>query len=93
MLTYLAETRFCYEDKSPKGIVTERDFVRRVMANLRVLKDRPISFLVTDSECIFSSSPLLQIPHEVVWSFEQSIVKMFWLLAEEIWNKLSESVI
>ena len=61
--------------------------------NLRVLKDRPISFLVTDSECIFSSSPLLQIPREVVWSFEQNIVKMFWVLAEEMWNKLSESVI
>jgi sugar-specific transcriptional regulator TrmB len=61
--------------------------------SLRVLKDRPVSFVVTESECMFSSSPLIQIPREAIWSFEQGIVTLFWALAEETWNKLSENVI
>lgn len=60
--------------------------------NLHVLKERPVSFLVTDSECIFSSSPLLQIPREVIWFLDQNIVNMFWALSEETWNKLSEDL-
>jgi sugar-specific transcriptional regulator TrmB len=61
--------------------------------SLRVLKDRPVSFVVTESECMFSSSPLIQIPREAIWSLEQGIVTLFWALAEETWNKLSENVI
>jgi len=60
--------------------------------SLRVLKDRPVSFVVTESECMFSSSPLIQIPREAIWSLEQGIVTLFWALAEETWNKLSENV-
>ena len=60
--------------------------------SLRVLKDRPVSFVLSESECMFSSSPLTQIPHEAIWSFEQGIVTLFWALAEETWNKLSENV-
>lgn len=59
--------------------------------NLHVLKERPVSFLITDSECIFSSSPLLHIPNEVIWSSDQNIVNMFWSLAEETW-KFSEDL-
>jgi hypothetical protein len=59
---------------------------------LRFLKERPISFLVTDSDCLFSSSPVLQIPRETVWSIDQNTVSMFWALAEEIWSNLSEDV-
>ena len=61
--------------------------------SLRVLKERPVSFVVTESECMFSSSPIIQIPREAIWSFEQGIVTLFWALAEETWNKLSENVI
>ena len=68
-----------------------RNFSRRV--SLRVLKERPVSFVVTESECMFSSSPIIQIPREAIWSFEQGIVTLFWALAEETWNKLSENVI
>jgi sugar-specific transcriptional regulator TrmB len=57
---------------------------------LRFLKERPISFLVTDSDCLFSSLPVLQIPRETVWSIDQNTVSMFWALAEEIWSNLSE---
>lgn len=59
--------------------------------NLHVLKERPVSFLISDSECIFSSSPLLHIPNEVIWSSDQNIVNMFWSLAEETW-KFSEDL-
>jgi len=59
--------------------------------NLHVLKERPVSLLVTDSECLFSSSPLLQIPNEVIWSSDQNVVNMFWVLAEETW-KFSEDL-
>ena len=61
--------------------------------SLRVLKDRPVSFVVTESECMFSSSPIIHIPHEAIWSFEQGIVNLFWALAEETWNKLSENAV
>ena len=60
--------------------------------NLRFLKERPLSFLVTDSECLFASAPILQIPNEIVWSIDRSTVNMFWALAEEVWNTLSEEV-
>ena len=59
--------------------------------NLHVLKERPVSLLVTDSECLFSSSPLLHIPNEVIWSSDQNVVNMFWVLAEETW-KFSEDL-
>jgi len=59
---------------------------------LRFLKERPISFLVTDSDCLFSSSPVLQIPSETVWSIDQNTVSMFWALADEIWTNLSGDV-
>ncbi|HVP16234.1 MAG TPA: helix-turn-helix domain-containing protein [candidate division Zixibacteria bacterium] len=59
---------------------------------LRFLKERPVSFLVTDSDCLFSSSPVLQFPHEMVWSIDQNTVSMFWALAEDIWTNLSEDV-
>ncbi|HTY75907.1 MAG TPA: helix-turn-helix domain-containing protein [Candidatus Nanoarchaeia archaeon] len=60
---------------------------------VHVLKERPVSFLLTDSECIFSSTPILQIPNEVIWTSDQNIVNMFWALAEEIWNKLSGEIV
>jgi hypothetical protein len=56
------------------------------------VQERPISFVVTDSSCLFSSSPVLQIPHEVVWSIDHGTVNMFWALAEEVWTGLSENV-
>jgi sugar-specific transcriptional regulator TrmB len=60
--------------------------------NLRLAKERPLSFLVTDSECLFASIPILEIPNEIVWSIDRSTVNVFWALAEEIWNTLSEKV-
>ncbi len=59
---------------------------------VHVLKERPVSFLITDSECIFSSTPMLQIPNEGIWSSDQNIVNMFWALAEDIWNTLSVEI-
>lgn len=60
--------------------------------DIHILKERPVSFLITDSDCIFSSSPMLQVPSEVIWSSDQNVVNMFWALAEEIWNELSEDI-
>lgn len=55
-------------------------------AELHVLKERPVSLLITDFECMFTSSPLLELPNEVIWSSDQNIVNMFWALAEETWR-------
>jgi sugar-specific transcriptional regulator TrmB len=60
--------------------------------SLRLVKERPLSFLVTDSECLFASAPILQIPNEIVWSIDRNTVNMFWALAEEVWSTLSEKV-
>ena len=60
--------------------------------NLRVVEERPISLMVTDSECLFASSPVLKIPHEMVWSIDRNVVSMFWALAEEIWADLSRDI-
>jgi sugar-specific transcriptional regulator TrmB len=60
--------------------------------NLLFLKERPLSFLVTDSDCIFASTSILQIPNEIVWSIDRSTINMFWALAEELWSTLSEKV-
>jgi sugar-specific transcriptional regulator TrmB len=60
--------------------------------NLRLVKERPLSFLVTDSECLFASAPILQIPNEIVWSIDRNTVNMFWALAEEVWSTLSEEM-
>jgi hypothetical protein len=60
--------------------------------SLRVVKERPISLMVTDSECLFASSPVLKIPHEMVWSIDRNVVSMFWALAEEIWADLSRNI-
>jgi sugar-specific transcriptional regulator TrmB len=70
------------------------DMVEKLAAKikLRSVRERPISFVVTDSHCLFSSSPVLQIPHEVVWSIDHNTVNMFWALAEEIWTGLSEDI-
>jgi sugar-specific transcriptional regulator TrmB len=57
---------------------------------VRFLSERPVSFIVTDSDCLFSSSPILQIPHEAVWSIDQNTVDLFWALAEDIWTNLAE---
>jgi len=62
-----------------------RDFAVKV--KLHCLKRAPISFLVTDSDCLLSSTPILQIPHEIIWSGDHNIVNMFWKLAEEIWEQ------
>jgi sugar-specific transcriptional regulator TrmB len=60
--------------------------------NLRVVEERPISFMVTDSECLFASSPVLRTPHEMVWSIDSNVVNVFWALAEEIWADLSRDI-
>jgi sugar-specific transcriptional regulator TrmB len=60
--------------------------------SLRVVEERPISLMVTDSECLFASSPVLKIPHEMVWSIDRNVVSMFWALAEEIWADLSRNI-
>jgi sugar-specific transcriptional regulator TrmB len=54
--------------------------------NLRSVKESPMSFVVTDTACIFSSSPVLQIPSEVVWSADPNTVNMFKAVAEELWS-------
>jgi sugar-specific transcriptional regulator TrmB len=59
---------------------------------LHFLKERPISFVLSDSECVFSSTSVLQVPHEVMWSIDQNTVNVFWALAEEIWNVLSKDM-
>lgn len=60
--------------------------------SLRVVEERPISFMVTDSECLFASSPVLKIPQQIVWSIDRNVVSMFWALAEEIWADLSRDI-
>jgi sugar-specific transcriptional regulator TrmB len=60
--------------------------------SLRSVKERPVSFVVTDTACIFSSSPVLQIPNEVVWSADPNTVNMFKALAEELWSSLSKNI-
>jgi sugar-specific transcriptional regulator TrmB len=60
--------------------------------NLRVVEERPISLVITDSECLFASSPMLKIPREIVWSIDRNVVSMFWALAEEIWADLSKDI-
>jgi hypothetical protein len=65
-------------------------FVDKV--DLRVVRDRPISLIVTDSECMFASSPVLKVPNELVWSIDRVVVSMFWALAEEIWTDLAKDV-
>jgi sugar-specific transcriptional regulator TrmB len=67
-----------------------KKFGRKV--NLRVVEERPISFVITDSECLFASSPMLKIPHEIVWSIDRNVVNIFWALAEEIWTDLSRNM-
>jgi sugar-specific transcriptional regulator TrmB len=62
-----------------------QDFAAKV--KLHYLKRAPVSFLVTDSDCLLSSTPLLQIPHEIIWSSDHNLVNMFWKLAEEIWEQ------
>ena len=60
--------------------------------SLRVVEERPISLMVTDSECLFASSPVLKIPQQIVWSIDRNVVSMFWALAEEIWVDLSRDI-
>ena len=60
--------------------------------SLRVVEERPISLMVTDSECMFASSPVLKIPQQIVWSIDRNVVSMFWALAEEIWADLSRDI-
>lgn len=60
--------------------------------SLRVVEERPISLIVTDSECLFASSPVLKIPQQIVWSIDRNVVSMFWALAEEIWGNLSRDI-
>jgi hypothetical protein len=71
------------------------DIMQKLAAkvNLRVVEERPISLMVTDSECLFASSPVLKIPHEMVWSIDRNVVSMFWALAEEIWADLSRDIV
>lgn len=59
---------------------------------LHCMKRAPISFLVTDFDCLLSSTPILQIPPEIVWSNDHNIVNRLWNLAEEIWNNFSADV-
>jgi sugar-specific transcriptional regulator TrmB len=73
-----------------QGVEVARKLTAKI--KLRFLKERPISFLVTDSDCLFSSSPVLQFPNEIVWTIDQNTVNMFWALAEETWTNLSEDV-
>jgi sugar-specific transcriptional regulator TrmB len=70
-----------------QSFAATRNLVRKF--NLRFVEERPISFIVTDQECLFSSFPILQIPHEIVYSIDQNTVSTFWALAEEIWASLS----
>jgi len=78
------------------SVVNEQNIGIAKMLNakirLRYVKERPLSFLLSDSECVFSSTPVLQIPHEVIWSINQNAVNVFWALAEEIWNVLSQDM-
>ncbi len=63
-----------------------------VTVKLHCLKERPMSFLLTDSDCLFSSTSILQIPDEIVWSDDHNTVNVFWALAEELWNRLSDDI-
>jgi hypothetical protein len=56
------------------------------------VEERPVSFMITDSECLFASSPVLRIPREIVWSSDRNVVRIFWALAEEIWTDLSRDI-
>jgi sugar-specific transcriptional regulator TrmB len=77
-------------------VIDEQNFdISRKLAdrvNLRVVEERPISFMITDSECLFASSPVLRIPREIVWSSDRNVVRIFWALAEEIWTDLSRDI-
>jgi hypothetical protein len=78
------------------SVVGERniEIAQMLTAKIRLhfLKERPLSFLLSDSDCVFSSTHVLQVPHEVIWSIDQNTVNVFWALAEELWNVLSQDM-